>query len=62
MAKEKRDREGKKGIGASAIAIMVLIILFFLTLMALLIKCDVGGFGSEVLRPVFKDVPIINKI
>ena len=62
MAKEKRNREGKKGIGASAIAIMVLIILFFLTLMALLIKCDVGGFGSEVLRPVFKDVPIINKI
>ena len=62
MAKGKRDKEGKKGIGASAIVIMILIILLFLTLMALLIKCDVGGFGSEVLRPVFKDVPVINKI
>ena len=62
MAKDKRDREEKKGIGASAIVIMILIILLFLTLMALLIKCDVGGFGSEVLRPVFKDIPIINKI
>ena len=62
MAKGKRDKERKKGIGASAIVIMILIILLFLTLMALLIKCDVGGFGSEVLRPVFKDVPVINKI
>jgi flagellar motility protein MotE (MotC chaperone) len=30
--------------------------------MALLIKCDVGEFGSQVLRPVFKDVPVINAI
>lgn len=62
MAKEKRDRGEKKGISASAIVIMILIIISFLSIMALLIKCDVGGFGSEVLRPVFKDVPIINKI
>lgn len=62
MAKEKREGEGKKGISGSAILIMILIIISFLSTMALLIKCDVGGFGSEVLRPVFKDVPIINKI
>ena len=62
MAKEKRDRGEKKGISGSAIAIMILIIISFLSIMALLIKCDVGGFGSEVLRPVFKDVPVINKI
>lgn len=62
MAKEKRDRGEKKGISASAIVIMILIIISFLSIMALLIKCDVGGFGSEVLRPVFKDVPVINKI
>ena len=29
---------------------------------AALIKFDVGGFGSSVMRPIFKDVPIINKI
>ena len=62
MAKDRRDGEEKKGISGSAILIMVLIIISFLSTMALLIKCDVGGFGSEVLRPVFKDVPIINKI
>ena len=29
---------------------------------AALIKFDVGGFGSSVMRPIFKDVPVINKI
>ncbi|MBR1815414.1 MAG: hypothetical protein IJ763_01805 [Lachnospiraceae bacterium] len=62
MAKDKKDRGEKgtsKGVG---ILIAVLIITTFLSVMALLIKCDVGGFGSEVLRPVLKDVPVINKI
>ena len=40
----------------------VLIVITWLSVMCLLIKCDVGGFGSRVLRPVFKDVPMINKI
>ena len=61
MAKNKRDAKegGNKGIG---ILIAVLIIITWLSVMCLLIKCDVGGFGSHVLRPVFKDVPVINKI
>ncbi len=59
MAKEKREKDGIKGTG---ILIIILIIITFLSVMALLIKCDVGGFGSEVLRPVFKNVPIIKEI
>ena len=31
-------------------------------ILCLLIKLDVGGFGSNVLAPVLKDVPVINKI
>lgn len=27
-----------------------------------MIKMDVGNFGSEVLAPVIKDVPVINRI
>lgn len=58
--KVKKEHEGtSKGVG---ILITILIIITWLSVMALLIKCDVGGFGSQVLRPVFKDVPIINKI
>ncbi|MDO5127821.1 MAG: hypothetical protein Q4D54_08750 [Eubacteriales bacterium] len=59
MAKEKNNKEGSKG---TAILIIVLIVLTWLSIMALLIKCDVGGFGSSVLRPIFKDVPIIKEI
>ena len=62
MAKEKKDRGEKGGSKGVGILMAVLIIITFLSVMALLIKCDVGGFGSEVLRPVFKDVPVINKI
>ncbi len=61
MAKNKKEPKegGNKGVG---VLIAVLIIITWLSVMCLLIKCDVGGFGSHVLRPVFKDVPVINKI
>ena len=63
MAKNKREKGensgSNKGVG---ILIGVLIVITWLSVMCLLIKCDVGGFGSRVLRPVFKDVPMINKI
>ena len=62
MAKNKREKGensgSNKGVG---ILIGVLIVITWLSVMCLLIKCDVGGFGSRVLRPVFKDVPVINK-
>lgn len=60
MAKEKKERTG--GMKGTSILIVVLIIISWLSIMALLIKCDVGGFGSSVLRPVLKDVPVINWI
>lgn len=59
MPKEVKEKEGGRGIG---VLITVLIVITWLSVMALLIKCDVGGFGSEVLRPVFKNVPIIKYI
>lgn len=60
MTKENKEKEG--GTGGIGIIMILLIIITWLSVMALLIKCDVGGFGSEVLRPVFKDVPIIKEI
>lgn len=60
MSSEIKDKESStKGVG---IIMIILIIITWLSVMALLVKCDVGGFGSEVLRPVFKDVPVINWI
>lgn len=61
MSGDLSEKKEKKGKG-TAILICILIVVTWLSVMALLIKCDVGGFGSEVLRPVFKDVPIIKYI
>ncbi len=61
MPREKKEKMEKSG-KATAVLICILIITTWLSIMALLIKCDVGGFGSEVLRPIFKDVPVIKYI
>lgn len=63
MAKSKINEGMEKGnnkILTVLIAIAIAIIWF--VILGLLIKFDIGGFGSGVLRPIIKDVPIINKI
>ena len=63
MAKRDRNRDGESGGSKVAgVIILILALTTFFSVMALLIKCDVGGFGSKVLRPVFKDVPVIKEI
>lgn len=58
---ENEEDEEKGGV-LFGIITAVVIIAIWLVIFALLIKMDVGGFGSTVLRPVLKDVPVINKI
>ena len=52
----------KKGGRIPGILIATLIIAIWLVIFGLLIKMDVGGFGSTVLRPLLKNVPVVNKI
>lgn len=55
--------EGKKSGGKlTSIIIVLVIILVWLAVFGVLIKFDVGGFGSGVLYPVLKDVPVVNMI
>ncbi|MEG0805165.1 MAG: hypothetical protein RR364_02950 [Lachnospiraceae bacterium] len=57
------EMEEESGGSKAVIAIVTLIIIvIWLAILALLIKLDVGGFGSSVLYPILKDVPYINKI
>ncbi len=42
--------------------IVIVIVLIWLGIFGVLIKLDVGNFGSEVLYPVLKDVPVVNWI
>ena len=48
--------------GVSVALVTIVIVIIWLAILCLLIKLDVGGFGSGVLAPVLKDVPVINKI
>ena len=64
MAKKDEliDFEEKKGSKIVTILIAIVIITLWLAMFALCIKLDVGGFGSSVMYPIFKNVPVINKI
>ena len=48
--------------GVSVFLITVVIVVIWVAILCLLIKLDVGGFGSGVLAPILKDVPVVNKI
>ncbi len=68
-AAKKRDKQGdsdenddEEGGGFITILVGIIIIAVWLAIFALLIKMDVGGFGSTVLYPILKDVPYVNQI
>lgn len=63
MARRNRE-EGieKEGSKILTVLIAITIAIIWFVIFGLLIKFDVGGFGSGVLRPIIKDVPLINKI
>lgn len=62
--KEKKLQEnGEESDSRIATVIFTLLtILIWLAVFGVLIKLDVGGFGSKVLRPLLKDVPVVNLI
>lgn len=71
MAKKKKkniegidglDEEEKGGSKIVVFFVALLIILIWIAIFALCVRWDVGGFGSSVLEPVLKDVPVLNKI
>lgn len=61
-AQEAQLAEDEDPGGVSVVLVTVVIVIIWLAILCLLIKLDVGGFGSGVLSPVLKDVPVINKI
>lgn len=55
-------QEESAGSKLLTILIVFVIVVIWLALFCVLIKFDVGHFGSEVLYPVLKDVPVVNKV
>lgn len=62
MEGEKPEEEDEGGSKAAVIIATIIFIAIWLAILALVIKMDIGGFGSTVLHPILKDVPYINKI
>jgi len=55
----EEDREGNGFVTFLATAFIVVL---WLAVVLVVIKLDVGGFGSSVMTPILKDVPVLNKI
>lgn len=50
------------GFSLSILFIVIFIVVIWLAILCLLVKLDIGGFGSGVLYPILKDVPVVNMI
>ncbi len=56
------EAEEEKGNGVSSFFITLIIVAAWLAIVVLMIKMDVGHFGSDILKPLLKDVPVLNWI
>jgi len=50
------------GNGLLTFGATILIVALWLAVICVIIKLDIGGFGSNVLTPILKDVPVVNAI
>lgn len=50
------------GNGVAVFFVTLLLVVIWLGITVLLIKLDVGGIGTNVVAPIIKDVPVLNKI
>jgi len=57
-----REEELDEDSSGPVILTTLVIIVVWVGIICALIKLDIGGFGSQVLSPVLKNVPIVNKI
>lgn len=61
-AQEAELAEDEEGGGFFTFLATLAIIAVWIAILCVVIKLDVGGFGSNVLTPVLKDIPVVNKI
>lgn len=62
IAKEEEDLGLDEGNGLVTFGATLLIVILWIAVVCVIVKLDVGGFGSSVLTPILKDVPVINMI
>jgi len=51
-----------EGGGFGTLLATIMIVMVWLAVILVIVKLDVGGFGSKVLSPILQDVPVLNRI
>ncbi len=59
---EAQLAEESEGNPFSVAIVTFIIVVVWIAIICLLIKLDVGGFGTNVMTPLLKNVPVVNKI
>ncbi|MCM1057611.1 MAG: hypothetical protein NC517_08390 [Firmicutes bacterium] len=62
IAKQEEDLGLDEGNGLVTFGATVLIVALWIAVVCVIVKLDIGGFGSSVLAPILKDVPVVNMI
>lgn len=60
--REDALNEDEESNGLLTFGATILIVALWLAVICIIVKLDIGGFGSGVLTPILKDVPVVNKI
>lgn len=61
IADQEEEIDGEPG-GLPVFLVTAFIVAVWIAILCVLIKLDVGGVGSNILKPILKDVPVVNKI
>lgn len=61
ISDQEEELEGEPG-GLPVFLVTAFIVAVWIAILCVLIKLDVGGVGSNILKPLLKDVPVVNKI
>ena len=62
LEKQESEMEPEEAGGFSVALVTLFIVCIWIAIICLLIKLDVGGFGSSILYPILKDVPVVKEI
>ena len=62
IARQEEALGDEGGNGLVAFFATLFIIILWLAVICVIVKLDIGGFGSSVLKPILKDVPVLNLI
>lgn len=60
--REESLTDDEDGNGLLTFGATVLIVALWIAVICVIVKLDIGGFGSSVLTPILKDVPVVNRI